>query len=901
MSRPAPSLLAEITDDLIPLSSPIFDFANMMIVLTDDNHQVLDCTSAVPEFFQTSKENLLDANFLSLTDDGDRNFIQQLLDRLKAGEKSQLQLEKRLLIGNDRIERWIKITCGLYNRSKGRIVYCIDDITDYKLSLIQRRQSDKHWNNSLMALSDAYLMFDGSGHLIHFSSGIHSVFPETRHALMPGAHISEISSKIVYSNNIIEAVDNELNYLQEWQAHFTDSSYKFFFRHRNKKYFLVQQSSSGEHTVITFIDITQIREQESLLATLAAENSQLSEAVQATNTGMAICDARLPDNPIIFANRAFSAITGHSPDKVIGQNLRILYGPDSDAANIQKIESGFEHYTAVQVEVKTIDSSKRSFWSHIQLNPIVSSDGVQTHFVVILTDITQRKIQEQEVIHSKNAADEASKVKSQFLAVMSHEMKTPLNGMMGMVDLLSQTNLTAKQVEFLDTAKESTEKLLTLIDDILDYSNLESKTLAINTKSLDLNDLIRRSLGDLRDAAFEKGLSLQFTLDYKIPKQLYGNADRIAQITRNIVSNAIKFTAKGQIEVQLNLLSETTEEAKVQVKVADTGIGIAPDKLTSIFEPFQQVDLSFTRKFSGTGLGLAICKKLVGLMNGDISVTSKPNQGSTFVFTMVLSKAGRDHAVRNSGLDTFASKRILVVDDSLTNRLMPVGYLKHYGFQVDQADDGKVAVQMAEKTKYDLILMDIKMPKMDGITAATKIKSMNDHYKTVPIISITAHPLPAEKEKCRAAGMIGYLIKPVEKNLFLKTIFDALNPSSTSENKGETMLVDESVLKQLRQDIGEDTLNSLLDTFIDETVTRLSLIKKLCQEEKWDNLEREGHTLKSTCGSFGLMPLCGKAKELDESCRQKNYSQAKTISAEIENFGNESIEILRRWMQSPGA
>lgn len=232
---------------------------------------------------------------------------------------------------------------------------------------------------------------------------------------------------------------------------------------------------------------------------------------------------------------------------------------------------------------------------------------------------------------------------------------------------------------------------------------------------------------------------------------------------------------------------------------------------------------------------------------------------------------------------------------------MPVGYLKHYGFQVDQADDGKVAVQMAEKTKYDLILMDIKMPKMDGITAATKIKSMNDHYKTVPIISITAHPLPAEKEKCRAAGMIGYLIKPVEKNLFLKTIFDALNPSSTSENKGETMLVDESVLKQLRQDIGEDTLNSLLDTFIDETVTRLSLIKKLCQEEKWDNLEREGHTLKSTCGSFGLMPLCGKAKELDESCRQKNYSQAKTISAEIENFGNESIEILRRWMQSPGA
>lgn len=877
----------------------IFDNSGIVAVVTDSENIITDCNQAATDFFSQNHNDLAGENLLALIDNGDRIFIESLAAKIIDGSKKNIQLEKPVMVISESgfQEKWIRIDCNIYGSDNKYLIYLIQDITAQQKSAIKEKQTEKNLNNILSAMADGFLLFDSNGQLLDFSPSIHDLFPQVQQSLIPKMHIAEVYSKIIYSQNIIDALDNEQTYLQEWQTKQITGSYKLFFKHKNQKNYLLQYHQSPNQSILTFTDVTMIREKETLLATLASENSHLSKAVDATQVGIAICDARLPLKPIIYFNHAFHTIVGHAAEKVIGENIGVLFNAESDQTAIRQIESALENNAVADVETKAVDAGHRTFWCHIQINPIIDVTGICTHFVLMLTDISRRKNQEQELIQAKRAADEANKAKSQFLAIMSHEIKTPINGVMGMVDLLMTSNPNEKQQQFLSTAKESAGKLLGLVNDILDYSDLESNHLAIKPKPVDLNELIRRSLADIKEDAFKKNLSLQFLLDPKIPKKLYGDPDRIAQIVRNIVGNSIKFTERGHIEVHLNLLSETNKTAKLQLKIIDTGIGIAPDKLNSIFDPFHQIDLSFTRKYSGTGLGLAICKKLLQLMHGDISAKSTLGSGTTINCTLSLPLHPPEHSVNgNSEGKTTNKKKILIVDDSMTNRMIPASLLRPYGFEIHEADGGKKAIDLASTHDYDLILMDIAMPEIDGIAATRAIISAKPG-RQVKIIAITAHSSEQEKTKCIRAGMIDYLTKPVDKEKLLAACFNVMNISfkngGVMENKN---MLDETILHQLENDIGDKTLRTLLDAFIEETVERLKLIRQFSREQKWEYLGREGHTLKSTSGSFGLMTLCDKSSQLDELCRTQNYIQAELTAAEIANMGGECIGTLRKWM-----
>ena len=884
-----------------PFMQSIFEHSNTGVIVTDLDDMIQFANKIAEQNLNLDAASLAGKCLRQFFDQQDLMFFLRQFEQLKSHKKQNINIEKKILCEGGEIKTWNMNVQLIDVDSRKNIMYVFHDVTEHKKSLESVQKYKRDFLSSLESLSDAYAIFDVNGMLIHQSSQINQIFPHTIHQFYSDTGIQQWLSRIIYSGEVLDAIGNEENYLNEWITNHKSLNYKFFFKHRNKNYYMVQTSHLDDQIILTFSDVTQVHEKDQLLATLSSENNQLSEAIQSTNAAIIICDALLPDYPIIFANKAFAKLTEWHPAESIGSNLRIIFDEFSDASATQKINGSFENATPIAVELQTCRKDKTRFWSLLQINPIFDANGDCTHYVVILSDITERKLQELEIVKARNAADEASKAKSQFLSVMSHEMKTPINGIMGMMELLMGTPLEPEQSEFLNTARESSENLLRLVNDILDYSNLEYNRLVISPAATDMNEFVKKILVEHRDHAANKKLALQFQPDMRIPKQLFCDRERIAQILNNLVGNAIKFSERGSIEVELKFIQDKQDQSTIQIVVSDTGIGIPQDKIDSIFKPFHQIDFSSTRKYGGTGLGLAICHKLVQLMNGHIKVESKHGFGTTFKVTIDLLKKAVSSATGTKAKQSERrniKKKILIVDDSPTNRMVVSSIIKNMDFEIDHASNGKEALDKCFLKNYDLIVMDIGMPVMDGITATQKIRSQLEPYRNTPIIALTANSLPDEKNKCLAAGMTEYHSKPVNKTAFIESIAKNLNLSGNRQGDRVMSLLDESVLLQLKEDVGADVLSSLLQTFIDETIERLDIIRDLCKREQWDALGKEGHTLKSTCGSFGLMPLHLKAKMLDESCRQKKIEEARTLCAEIPDMGQKAIGVLRNWIES---
>ncbi len=773
-------LLPHFTGDGHVLQNLIFEYSGLGVLITDENHVVLNCNGIFAEWTGRPYSEILGQDVFSVFDDRDRIFFLEQMRKLLDRGKSNIQIEKIIHNGGAaKKQKWVQLTCALLDES--RIIYLVRDIDDEKLRIVENLQQENNFKYSLELLADAYLAFDGNNRLKTASDKIYDIFPEIRLALRPDADSKEIISKIIYSGNVVDAIDNEANMLSDWTVESASQQRQFFFKHRNKRYYLLKICRLTDGTICTFTDVTGSREKDTLVATLTSENTQLSEAIQSTDVGIIICDAILPDFPITFVNEAFCKISGYSPDKAVAHNIRILFGDESDGKAVMNIEQCFANGESLDTEIKCYRLNKSAFWGHLRINPIQSPNQTVTHFVLILTDITQRKIQEQEIIDARNAAFESNKAKSEFLAVMSHEIKTPINGVMGMLQLLLDTGMNKEQTNFLQTASDSAQQLLELVQDILDYTNLETKKIKTNSKMLCLNDTLRRGLTKLQPEVARKGLSLEFLADPKIPDALFGDPDRIIQVMNNIVGNAIKFTDKGVIEIQSKLLHKGEKSSSVEISIADTGIGIPPNKIAHIFDPFHQIDLSHKRKYSGTGLGLAICKKLSELMGGRITAQSMPGKGSLFKWALTLSHqamATDKFATGDSDPNQQNSKKIkiLIVDDSQSNRMVVASMIKNYGFEITQAVDGQDAYELSCKQKFDVIVMDIAMPRMDGITASKKIKSIDSYYKRVPIIALTAHTLSEERKQCLESGMDEYLSKPTDKAQLLKTIFHLVKP-----------------------------------------------------------------------------------------------------------------------------
>lgn len=465
------------------------------------------------------------------------------------------------------------------------------------------------------------------------------------------------------------------------------------------------------------------------------------------------------DQKIISVNDKFCEVSGYDRTEVIGQHHEILDSFHHSDAFWENLMTTIESGKIWQGEIKERAKDGSFYWTHTSSVPFLSANGEITQYIVIQTDITDRKQLEKDLRQAKEEAIKNAKIKEDFLANMSHEIRTPMSGVLGFSRLLLQTSMDSTQRNYAQSIYGSAENLLVVVNDILDVSKIESGKFQLDEVEFDLRRRIEDSLNILRVDIHKKQLELILDIDPLIPKKILGVPDRLCQILINLVGNAVKFTKYGAIHLSVIKIDEV-----LFFEVMDTGIGIAPDKLDAIFETFTQAESYTTREYGGTGLGLSISKKLVLLMGGEIGVKSKLGKGSSFYFSLpfknVSSPMAEDQMDDKENLalpNLGQTLRILVVEDNLVNQELALIYLNMLHCSADLANNGEEALLKLSQQSYDLILMDIQMPKMDGIAATLEIRKTNT---ITPIIAMSAHALSKEKEKCFNIGMNDYIAKP---------------------------------------------------------------------------------------------------------------------------------------------
>ncbi|MEM9338683.1 MAG: response regulator [Bacteroidota bacterium] len=394
--------------------------------------------------------------------------------------------------------------------------------------------------------------------------------------------------------------------------------------------------------------------------------------------------------------------------------------------------------------------------------------GLMTINEELRKEIEDRKKKEKELIEARQKAEQGIVAKDQFLSNMSHEIRTPMNGILGMTDLLLDTKLTKTQQKYLSAIKYSAKSLLVIINEILDLSKINSEKLELERINFTIKEVFRSIENMFQFKASEKGIGLNISLDKNLPEKVSGDPVRFGQVLLNVVGNAVKFTDKGHVDIRCQLLKENKKGYLLEIKVQDTGIGIASEDLKDVFKDFSQANTSITRKYGGTGLGLPISKRLIELFEGSLEVESTQNVGSTFRFTIQLHTPLDDKILvsnrtpNTKNLDK-SKVKVLLVEDNQINQMVAVNFLKKRGFQSDTAYNGIEAIQRMEEKEYDLVLMDVQMPEMDGLTATRHIrKNLKSPNKDVKIMAMTASVLKHEIDRCFEAGMDEYIPKPFD-------------------------------------------------------------------------------------------------------------------------------------------
>lgn len=389
--------------------------------------------------------------------------------------------------------------------------------------------------------------------------------------------------------------------------------------------------------------------------------------------------------------------------------------------------------------------------------------GAEDHILCFMLDITERKQMEENLRRARGDAEAAARVKSEFLANMSHEIRTPLNGILGISSFLEEQSSPESVREMGSLIRTSGEMLKRVLDDVLDFSKIESGKLEFEAQPFSISECVEWSIAMYRKGALDKGINLKLTVAENVPSRLCGDSMRIRQVLGNLINNAVKFTEGGSIEVTVSVDAARSNPmlCRLLIEVSDTGIGIPVDRLDRLFQPFTQVDASINRRFGGTGLGLSICKRLVEMMGGEISAQSHFGKGTQFRFSIPLSVVPLAEHFTLVQPHATSPKRILIVEDNPINQLVVRRMVEKLGHLADVVQDGESAVQQAERVSYDLVLTDVNMPGTDGVQVTRRIRSLISPNATVPIVALTASASADDREVCVKAGMNDYLCKPV--------------------------------------------------------------------------------------------------------------------------------------------
>ena len=546
--------------------------------------------------------------------------------------------------------------------------------------------------------------------------------------------------------------------------------------------------------VVTFVDITDRKKVEAALR----ESEQRFRAIfEGAPTGIAIMEI---GSGKLAANRTYQQMLGCTEEEMQSASIldRLTHPADRQPGGLwyQGMLDG--ECTQLKAEKRYLLRDGKVVWVNIELTLLQDAAGKPKFILGTAVDITQRKTTEIELKRAKEAAETASEAKNTFLATMSHEIRTPMNGILGMTELVLDTDLTTEQREHLGLVRLSAESLLGIINDVLDFSKIEAGMFEIETIPFGLRESLGETMRSLSVRAHQKGLELIYDVQPDVPEALVGDPGRIRQILINLVGNAIKFSERGEVFVQVREDVHEDGFTRLHFTVQDTGVGIPKDKLSKIFEPFSQADGSMARKYGGTGLGLTICTKLVNLMGGKIWVESEYGRGSTFHFTLQL--AVQDAPAHADPVEAQKLRGLpaLIVDDNLTNRKVLAGMLAHWGMKPTAVEGGKSALEAlraADETghPFSLVLLDGQMPEMDGFSLSERIKK-DSQPAGATIMMLTSSGQLGDAARCREAGISAYLVKPIRQAELLEALCGALNLSKQEK----APLVTRHTLREMR-------------------------------------------------------------------------------------------------------
>ncbi|AOC97200.1 Autoinducer 2 sensor kinase/phosphatase LuxQ [Flavobacterium anhuiense] len=528
---------------------------------------------------------------------------------------------------------------------------------------------------------------------------------------------------------------------------------------------------------------------------------------------------------------------------------------------------------AIDHEAKVLNENQRNALSIVAKHVITSLELSTKNNQLY----TQRKIAERAVL-----------ARDSFLANMSHEIRTPLNAIIGFTDLLAQTKLDDTQRDYIGNVQIAGENLLLIVNDILDLSKMESGNLPIESEPFNLKKTLRHVYSLLK-VKVQKEVEFNLFLDAELPDMVIGDQGRLNQILVNLIGNALKFTNEGEVTVSVKKIEETEDSYSFKFSIKDTGIGIAKDKLETIFERFTQGEESTTRTFGGTGLGLNIVKQLVELQKGEVHVKSTLNRGSEFFFTLSYKKSNaREAEVKTVSNNDLGNLKILLCEDNVLNQKLAKSVINNFGFDLDIAQNGEEGIELLSQNEYDLVLMDLQMPVKDGYQTTEYIR--NEMNSAIPIIAMTAHSLVGEQERCYKVGMNAYVPKPFKQSVLLKAIKTVMSPDADAHHK---RIIDMSFLDEMSGNDPEFK-KDMINLFIEKIPNQVAQLEEAFKETDYDNVRKLAHNMKSSMDIFMLQDLSNCLSIIEEEASYGKFTADVLDKMNIFSCGiEEVVKILK--------
>lgn len=595
-----------------------------------------------------------------------------------------------------------------------------------------------------------------------------------------------------------------------------------------------------------------------------------------------ICTHDMKGN-FLSANPSLLEVMGYSLDEIVGKNIKEFLQEQDRLAFDDIYLNAIKENNKVKGVFKVVHKNGSKIYLLYQNYRVEGSPDSEAYIIAFAQDVTERVKAEKELKIAKQLTEETARNKERFLANMSHEIRTPMNGIIGITSFLQKTTLNDEQKSYLNIVQESAHDLLTIINDILDLEKVGTGQIQLENIPFDIISKTNTIIKLFEITAKNKGVDIRFENKVGNELTISGDPTRFNQVLNNLISNAVKFTSKGHITIGVEKQRETSNEVTLQFSVSDTGIGIDPNNLEKIFNPFTQAYPETTRMYGGTGLGLAITKNLVELQGGTIIVDSQPKKGSTFTFTIPYKKTEIEAATsiqKEPLTNTLGELNILVAEDNEINQVLTTGMLQQLGFKATFVSNGVDVLNQLQQEHFDLVLMDIQMPEMNGYEATRQIRTLSDTKRNIPIIALTANALKGEEENYIAAGMNGYLTKPFSEAALYETIKAVIESRQDTIQQNQTemsqpsnaaeKLYDLTMVNELARGNQEFIMN-LAKIFIDTVPPTAKEMTEACEQKKWEQMGKLAHKLKSTIDTMNIASLKDDIRAIEKNGKeQKN-------------------------------